>query len=188
MKIPFQQNPEYEYLWLPFYMLFYLDDSLERNVSSRIETFCRWDFLFYSPKVRNKIIVALRWAVEHPDCDLTTVLPNLPQSNEVIHQFAKMVLIRLESEGDWRYKENELWPWLLGGWRKPSINKETAKEIARRECETRGLTFNDPIKIRRGLIYYMVRCYEDCRKRNYLIVQVHKQDGKVAYVQRFCAL
>jgi hypothetical protein len=184
MKISFKQNPEYEYLWLPLYMLFYLDDSLENRASCKIENFCKWDFLFYSPEVRNKIVVALRWVVEHPECDLTTVLPNLPQSNEVIHQFAKMVLVRLESEGDWGYKEKELWPWLLRGWREPVISKATAKEIACRECEVHGLTLGDPIKVCWGLIYYTVVGCEGHQKESCLIVRVRKRDGKVAYVQR----
>lgn len=79
----------------PFYKLYHLDDvsSFRGLTEEEVASFKKE----YEASLRSDIIDALRWVTEHPEADLTVILPNLPCSNEDIHSFADKVLKSLVS-------------------------------------------------------------------------------------------
>jgi hypothetical protein len=82
----------------PLYKLYYLDD-VEGFSGLSVEE--RDLFMQqYEDPLRSSILDALKWANEHPEADLTNVLPGLPCSNSDIHCYVGRVLASLEDGGE----------------------------------------------------------------------------------------
>lgn len=58
-----------------------------------------------------------------------------------------------------------------------SISKSRAKEIAREECERRGIPWREPISVKWGFLAYTI--WGGGRKGGNLMVRVRKCDGAV---------
>ncbi len=86
MKIP--DNVE-RYLRYPLYTLYHTDDL--SNFSGIVRDGLNAFLNQYDSDLQFRILDALRWVVEHPTSDLTSVLPNLPCNNGKIHEFCERV-------------------------------------------------------------------------------------------------
>jgi hypothetical protein len=77
------------YLRYPFYTLYHTDDllSFEGIQKEDVAAFLNR----YEPDLREHIVDALKWVVENPEADLTDILPNLPCSNDGLHDFARRI-------------------------------------------------------------------------------------------------
>ncbi len=78
------------FLRYPFYKLYYIDDldyfdglSQDEVVAIRNE---------YKTEIINGIVAALQWVVDHPEADLTILVPKLSYSNAQLHRYAEVVL------------------------------------------------------------------------------------------------
>ena len=58
------------------------------------------------------------------------------------------------------------------------MNKQEAQEIAQKECEARGWSLGQPVKISGGLFHYEVWGFAD-RKGGNVIIRIRKWDGKI---------
>ncbi|MCP4346295.1 MAG: hypothetical protein GY795_12310 [Desulfobacterales bacterium] len=78
------------FLRYPFYKLYYIDDldyfdGLSQNEVAAIRN-------EYNSQIITGIIAALQWVTEHPEADLTVLVPRLSHSNAQLHRYAKIVL------------------------------------------------------------------------------------------------
>jgi len=82
-------------LRIPLYKLYYVD-NIENFVGlnkDELDGF-RKD---YSQQEIKDIINALKWAVENPGFDFQSLLPNLPQKNELIYKYLCRLYDQLSS-------------------------------------------------------------------------------------------
>jgi len=79
----------------PLYKLYYLEDISSFKGLSATE--CASFLQEYEDSLRLEIITALKWASEHPNVDLTNILPNLPFPNNEIQLYLKRVLTSLQN-------------------------------------------------------------------------------------------
>jgi hypothetical protein len=82
-------------LRIPLYKLYYVDniDKFVGLKKDEIDGF-RKD---YSQQEIKDIINALKWAVENPTFDFQSLLPNLPQGNELIYKYLCRLYDQLSS-------------------------------------------------------------------------------------------
>ncbi len=84
------QNKYNPYLRELFYDLYYIDDLavILRQPETQYDRIRRP----FRGKNLEGYLAALRWLSEHPEVDLTTILPGLKHRNEDIHQYTKVIL------------------------------------------------------------------------------------------------
>jgi hypothetical protein len=61
------------------------------------------------------------------------------------------------------------------------ITREEAKELARAECERRGLGFDEPVRVIGGPLRYRIWTRSNARGGN-VIVSVHRWNGETEVV------